>query len=62
LDLNANTSARRHAETVLVIATDLVLYPDDPHYNGEAVNSLAEAVTAYISAHKLIDSADVIPL
>jgi hypothetical protein len=49
-------------QTVLVIATDLVLYPDDPHYNGEAVNSLAEAVTAYISAHKLIDSADVIPL
>jgi hypothetical protein len=54
----------RHEEThtVLVVATDLVLNPDDPRYNGEAVSDLAEAVTAYISAHILIDSADVIPI
>jgi hypothetical protein len=32
-------------QTVLVVATDLVLNPDDPFYNGEAVSDLAEAVT-----------------
>jgi hypothetical protein len=48
-------------QTVLVVETELVLNPDDPRYDGEAVSSLAEAVEAYIACHPHIDSVDVIP-
>jgi hypothetical protein len=37
----------------LVVETELVLNPDDPRYDGEAVSSLAEAVEAYIASHPL---------
>jgi hypothetical protein len=41
-----------------VVETELVLNPDDPGYDGEAVSSLAEAVEAYIASHPHIDSVD----
>jgi hypothetical protein len=48
-------------QTVLVVETELVLNPEDPRYDGEAVSSLAEAVEAYMASHPYIDSVDVIP-
>lgn len=42
--------------------TDLVLNADNPNYDAAAVDSLADAVAAYMAAHDHIDSADITPL
>jgi hypothetical protein len=50
-------------QTVVVVETDLILNPDDPHYDAAAVDGLTDAVAAYITNHQNIDSADdIIPV
>ena len=49
-------------QTVLVVETDLILNPDDPHYDAAAVDGLTDAIAAYITNHAHVDSADIIPM
>ncbi len=45
--------------TILVVETDLALTPDDPEYDADAFNSLADTIREYLTKHNNVDSADV---
>jgi hypothetical protein len=51
--------SRREMSRVLVVETDLVLNPDDPQHDADAVADLKGAVSAYLEAYPATDYAEV---